>query len=140
MALSKKVILPNGLELNYHVISIVESDLTDTKIKVDSFMSKDFYNKAMIKVSKEREQHDLIHQFDELANKSDLTEEEESNISKLQIKINKLADDINSASDYGEYVLGETFISLRNIDDFSIDNIENQILKSNEFKSAKRVK
>lgn len=140
MALSKKIKLPNGLELNYHVISIVESDLTDTRVKVDSFMSKDFYNKAIIKYNKEREQQDLIYQFDKLASKSDLTKEEQDNLSKIQTKINKLANDINSASDYGEYVLREIFISLRNIDDFSIDNIEDKLLKIDEFKSAKRVK
>ena len=140
MALSKKIRLDNGLELNYHVIDIIETtSVNSIKVQLDSFISKEYYDKAIIKDLKLKEQKDLIVKFNELASKEELTKSEQTKINRLQEKINKLADEIDNSNDYFNYVLIENIVELYDITGFSKQNIENELLKSDLFKNAEIV-
>lgn len=140
MALSKKIKLDNGIEINYHVVNIIETtSINSVKVQLDAFMSKNYYEEALIKDIKIKEQDNLLIKFNELMSKENPTKTEQNKINKLQEKINKLADEIDSCLNYDNYVLAENIIELYNIEDFSKQNIENELLKSDLFKDAKIV-
>lgn len=140
MALENKMILPNGVEINYHVISLIEVTKQSIKVVLNGFKSKEYYDKAMTKINLQLEQKKLSIDFYTLNSKEKLTKSQESKRIELMNKINDLANQINDSLEYSQYVLGEYTLELSPIDNFSISSIENQILKQDKFKLSKIVK
>lgn len=140
MALSKKITLPSGAELKYHVISLVESstsaDNYKTTIYVYSFTSKDIYKKAVEKDKLIKQQEELLKEFDELYSLDKLTKTQQTKINNLQNKINEIADSIDQAKDLINYVALETRVELPYQEDLSLDNLQKLLSESGTFKSA----
>ena len=140
MALSKKIKLDNGIEVNYYVVNIIETiNSNSVKVQLDGFGHKNFYNKAIEKIIKLKEQKDLIQQFNEIASKEKLLKTDQTKLDKLQTKINNLADKIDNLIDYENYILTKEIIILNNIYDFSKENIEKELLNTELFKGAEIV-
>ena len=139
MALSKKITLSNGVELNYHKVANVEVDKEKIKVRIYSFISKDFYMKALDKKELQLKQNELINEFDELNNKDKLTKTQENKVNKLVDEINNLAEEISKAAEFETYVILENVIEIPFIEDFSLSNIEKELLKTDDFKSARIV-
>ena len=110
MALSKKITLPNGVELNYHKVSNIEVNKESIKVKVHSFISKDTYNKSQQKSKMIEEQEKLVKEFDELNSKDKLTKAQTTKVNKLVEQINDLANDISNQLEYIQFVIVETII------------------------------
>ena len=139
MALSKKITLPNGVELNYHKVSNIEVNKESIKVKVHSFISKDTYNKSQQKSKMIEEQEKLVKEFDELNSKDKLTKAQTTKVNKLVEQINDLANDISNQLEYIQFVIVETIIEITFIENFSCSNIEKELLKTEQFKVAKIV-
>lgn len=137
MALITKIITENGIELNYHIVSIVESSKFETRVLLHSFISKHYYNEALVKEKLIENQIEMLNKFDELCNLEEITQSQKEELNRLQQEINNLADEIDNREDYNTYVLGETTIYLPPIQDLSLKNIEQLILQTDKFKSAK---
>lgn len=143
MALSKYIKLSNGLELNYHVVDIVEGNDEETKVVVQSFGDKKYYKEAMKKDTLLKEQNTLIEEFSDIYNsiedKENMTKLQQNKLNKLQNKINKLADDLSSCKDFSNYVLVETILTIDKLEDFSLSEIEKELLKTTMFENASSV-
>ena len=139
MALSQKITLPNGVELNYHKVSNIEVNKESIKVKVHSFISKDTYNKSQQKSKMIEEQEKLVKEFDELNSKDKLTKAQTTKVNKLVEQINDLANDISNQLEYIQFVIVETIIEIPFIENFSCSNIEKELLKTEQFKVAKIV-
>ena len=122
MALSKKITLPNGVELNYHKVSNIEVNKESIKVKVHSFISKDTYNKSQQKSKMIEEQEKLVKEFDELNSKDKLTKAQTTKVNKLVEQINDLANDISNQLEYIQFVIVETIIEIPFIENFSCSN------------------
>ena len=142
MALSKKIILDNGMEINYHIIAMVSSysDKPITTLYVHSFTSKEVYKKAIKKYKLIEEQQKLIVEFQELAKIEEPSDIEKTKLDKLQTKINKLADKIEVCVDYKECIANEFIENISYQDNLSIENLQ-EILKkeSSNFNLATTV-
>lgn len=140
MALSKKITLPSGAEIKYHVINMIESSTSfenyKTIVYVHSFTSKDIYKKALERDNLIKEQDDYVKEFDELYQLESPTKTQQTKMVNLQTKINDLAEKINQTKDYRVYVALETVVELPYQEDLSIANIQKVLSESGTFKSA----
>ena len=139
MALLKKITLDNGVELNYHKVAGIEVNKEITKVRIYSFISKEFYTKALNKKELQLKQNELINEFDELNNKEKLTKAQETKVNKLVEEINNLANEINETAEFETYIILESVIEIPTIENFNLTSIEKELLKSDNFKSAKIV-
>lgn len=123
MAIIKKILKSNGIETNYHVLSIIESDDYNTKVCYKSFYSKSTYNKFKTVLSTIRLQNNILNKFSEFEFK-ELSEEEQRAANIMQNEVNRLSDKLSKYKDFDYYVLDEIFIVLPRQDNLSIDNLE----------------
>lgn len=136
MALIKKIILPNGLEPSYHTISSISVNTDKIEIELHSFISKEYYDRAIAKEQRIKEQNDLILEFDELNNK-ERTKLEDKKLDKISSKINELADEIDSLKNYEDFVVSISKLEIPYMENFSTNNLEKELLNIEEFKLAK---
>ena len=140
MALSKQIELDNGVNLNYHVIHIVETtSATSAKVLLHGFTSKEYYIKAIQKDNLLNKQRDLVNEFTPLMEKEEPTKTEQKKLDKLQKQINDLADEIENTLDYESYVLGELIIEVNELENLSKEAVEKAFLNTKQFKLAKLV-
>lgn len=135
--LSLLVTLDNGIKLRCHTINITNIKYNkDIEVQVDSFVSKDFYLDALKKDNYKREQQIYINEFNILNNKAILTDDEKTKQTELFNKINELAKDIELSKNYSSYVLLSRTYIIPFIEDFSINSIEKELIKLDDFKKA----
>lgn len=136
MALSKKIILDNGIETNYHVIKEVHYNFLENKtiVYIDSYVSENVRNNH----KKVKETADSINKLSEQAIKA----QNESNyelLESLNAKINDLMITYKDISDKN-YVAGTTKVSLDYIpEDISLVGVYKELKKTDEFSKAKKV-
>ena len=136
MALSKKIILDNGIETNYHVIKEVHYNFLENKtiVYIDSYVSEDVRNNH----KKVKETSDSIDKLSTQAVKA----QNESNyelLESLNAKINDLMITYKDISDKN-YVAGTTKVSLDYIpEDISLVGVYKELKKTDEFSKAKKV-
>lgn len=140
MALSKKIVLSNGVELNYFKINNIEVSLDNIKIHLDAFINKEVYNLSSKKKDMIEDQSKLVEEFKKLDEKEKLTKKQEERKTELFNKVNDLADIIDKEKDYDKYVIVNTEYILPYIDDFSEVSLEKELLKTPRFASAKIIK
>lgn len=136
MALKLKIKVPNGIELNYHIISNISIDKDKIKIKLDSFLSDKYYKTAIIKKNLIKSQNSLIEELNTLSNNDIASKDKDKKIEKLKTKINDLYNQIKEAKDYDNYVLGNINIEIPYIENISIEAIEQELLNTKQFKLA----
>lgn len=136
MALKLKIKVPNGIELNYHIISNINIDKDKIKIKLDSFLSDKYYKTAIIKKNLIKSQNSLIEELNTLSNNDIVSKDKDKKIEKLKTKINDLYNQIKEAKDYDNYVLGNINIEIPYIENISIETIEQELLNTKQFKLA----
>ena len=136
MALKLKIKVPNGIELNYHIISNINIDKDKIKIKLDSFSSDKYYKTAIIKKNLIKSQNSLIEELNTLSNNDIVSKDKDKKIEKLKTKINDLYNQIKEAKDYDNYVLGNINIEIPYIENISIETIEQELLNTKQFKLA----
>lgn len=136
MALKLKIKVPNGIELNYHIISNISIDKDKIKIKLDSFLSDKYYKTAIIKKNLIKSQNSLIEELNTLSNNDIVSKDKDKKIEKLKTKINDLYNQIKEAKDYDNYVLGNINIEIPYIENISIEAIEQELLNTKQFKLA----
>lgn len=136
MALKLKIKVPNGIELNYHVISILDIDKDKIKIKLDSFLSDKYYKAAITKKNLIKSQDSLIEELNTLSNNDIISKSKDKKMEKLKEEINDLYNQIQEAKDYDSYVLGNINIEIPYIEDISIASIEQELLNTKQFKLA----
>lgn len=136
MALKLKIKVPNGIELNYHIISNISIDKDKIKIKLDSFLSDKYYKTAIIKKNLIKSQNSLIEELNTLSNNDIVSRDKDKKIEKLKTKINDLYNQIKEAKDYDNYVLGNINIEIPYIENISIEAIEQELLNTKQFKLA----
>lgn len=136
MALKLKIKVPNGIELNYHIISNINIDKDKIKIKLDSFLSDKYYKTAIIKKNLIKSQNSLIEELNTLSNNDIVSKDKDKKIEKLKTKINDLYNQIKEAKDYDNYVLGNINIEIPYIENISIEAIEQELLNTKQFKLA----
>lgn len=136
MALKLKIKVPNGIELNYHIISNISIDKDKIKIKLDSFLSDKYYKTAIIKKNLIKSQNSLIEELNTLSNNDIVSKDKDKKIEKLKTKINDLYNQIKEAKDYDNYVLGNINIEIPYIENISIASIEQELLNTKQFKLA----
>lgn len=131
MAISKKILLNNGIETNYHVIGMIESNAqnNETTLFIHSFISKEIYKEAIKKSSLLEEQKELVKQFDELTEIENPTKTQQTKINRLQNKINNLANEIDKAKDYGNFIAEEYMVDVSYQEDLSIKNLQNVLIE-----------
>ena len=136
MALKLKIKVPNGIELNYHIISNISIDKDKIKIKLDSFLSDKYYKTAIIKKNLIKSQNSLIEELNTLSNNDIVSKDKDKKNEKLKTKINDLYNQIKEAKDYDNYVLGNINIEIPYIENISIEAIEQELLNTQQFKLA----
>ena len=137
MAISKKLILDNGVESKYHIVSLVNSKFNeDIEVRVSSFISKDYYSKAI-------KQNTLIKEKLKLDEEIDVLLKDESKIEEafsLQTKSNELLNEISELPSFEEFITDNNTIYIPFKDGFDLDYIENELIKTDLFKNGKIVK
>lgn len=140
MALSKKITLPSGAEIKYHVVSMIENSTSKenykTTVYIHSFISKDIYKKAIEREKLIKKQRVYLEEFDNLQLLDSLTDTQQTKMNNLQTKINDLADAIYQVKDFTVYAALETIVELPYQEDLSLANIQKLLIESGTFKSA----
>lgn len=129
MAINKEIILDNQAKITYIIIgsfTVTPNEVID--IELHGFTSIDYYNKALLRTKLIKEQDVLVQELNQL---SDINDEER--IEKLSKDINNLAEEINKTNAYEDYLVGKLKIQIPYIKDFSIENMESEILKLKIF-------
>lgn len=140
MALSKVIELKNGVNLNYHIVHMIETTSSNSaKVVIHGFTSKEYYTKACKKSNLLAKQSELVNEFTSLSEKEEPTKTELKKLDKLQKQINELADEIDAALEYDRCVLGELIIEVTDLVDLSKETIEKALLNTEQFKLAKLV-
>lgn len=137
MSLNKKIVLNNGLEYNYFNIGILNISQEKIEVVFDCFKSEDNFNKFKMKNELLRQQKELLKEFSPLAEKEKPTKKEQEKLDELQNKINGLADEINKLGDTNNLVSATMKEEIPYIEDFSVPNIEKELLNTENFKLAK---
>lgn len=137
MSLNKKIVLNNGLEYNYFSIGILEVSQEKIVVTLDCFKSENNFIKFKKKNELLRQQRELLKEFGPLSEKENLTKKEQEKLDELQNNINNLADKINELGDINNLVSATIKEEIPYIEDFSVPNIEKELLKTENFKLAK---
>lgn len=137
MSLNKKIVLNNGLEYNYFSIGILEVSQEKIVVTLDCFKSENNFIKFKKKNELLRQQKELLKEFSPLSEKESLTKKEQEKLDELQNNINNLADKINELGDINNLVSATIKEEIPYIEDFSVPNIEKELLKTENFKLAK---
>lgn len=137
MSLNKKIVLNNGLEYNYFSIGILEVSQEKIIVTLDCFKSENNFIKFKKKNELLRQQKELLKEFGPLSEKESLTKKEQEKLDELQNNINNLADKINELGDINNLVSATIKEEIPYIEDFSVPNIEKELLKTENFKLAK---
>ena len=137
MSLNKKIVLNNGLEYNYFSIGILEVSQEKIVVTLDCFKSENNFIKFKKKNELLRQQKELLKEFGPLSEKESLTKKEQEKLDELQNKINGLADAINKLGDTNNLVSATIKEEIPYIEDFSVPNIEKELLNTENFKLAK---
>lgn len=137
MSLNKKIVLNNGLEYNYFSIGILEVSQEKIVVTLDCFKSENNFIKFKKKNELLRQQKELLKEFGPLSEKESLTKKEQEKLDELQNNINNLADKINELGDINNLVSATIKEEIPYIEDFSVPNIEKELLKTENFKLAK---
>lgn len=137
MSLNKKIVLNNGLEYNYFSIGILEVSQEKIVVTLDCFKSENNFIKFKKKNELLRQQRELLKEFGPLSEKESLTKKEQEKLDELQNNINNLADKINELGDINNLVSATIKEEIPYIEDFSVPNIEKELLKTENFKLAK---
>ena len=135
MAISKKLILDNGIEYKYHIVGLVEAKYNKyIKVNVLSFISKDLYNKAIEQNTLLREKEIIDKELETLLN-TDLEK-----FLKLQDKSNELFVKINELKPFNDYIIENFEVTIPYKDGFNLAYIESELIKDGIFKNGKIVK
>ena len=82
---------------------------------------------AIRKLNLVKEQQALIDEFTSINNKSKKSKKDNTKTTELFNKINKLANEIDSTTDFSQFILTTKTIELPYTEDFSIINLEKLI-------------
>lgn len=137
MSLNKKIVLDNGLEYNYFNIGILNVSQEKIEVILDCFKTEDNYKKFKEKNKLLNEQNKLLKEFNPLSEKEKLTKEDTDKLNELQNQINNLADKIEGLGDTTNLVSATIKEEIPYIEDFSVLNVEKELLKTENFKLAK---
>lgn len=137
MSLNKKIVLNNGLEYNYFNIGILNVSQERIEVVLDCFKSENNYRLFKKKNELLRQQKELLKEFSPLTEKEKPTKKEQEKLDELQNKINSLADAINELGDTNNLVSATIKEEIPYIEDFSVPNIEKELLNTENFKLAK---
>ena len=140
MSLNKKIILDNGQEFNYFNIGIINVSQEKIEVIIDCFKSEENYEKFRTKNNLLNEQKDLLKEFNPLSEKEKLTKKNKERLDELQKLINNIADKINELGDISNLVSATLKKEIPYIEDFSLINIEKELLKTETFKLAKIIR
>lgn len=137
MSLNKKIVLDNGQEFNYFNIGILNVSQEKIEVVLDCFKTETNYKLFKEKNKLLNEQKELLKRFDSLYRKEKQTKKEKETLDELQNQINNLADKINELGDTSNLVSAIIKEEIPYIEDFSIINVEKELLKTENFKLAK---
>lgn len=137
MSLNKKIVLDNGQEYNYFNLGILNVSQEKIEVIFDCFKSEDNYKKFKEKNKLLLEQQKLLKEFNPLSEKEKLTKKDKEQLDSLQKQINDLAEKINELGDTTNLVSATIKEEIPYIEDFSVLNIEKELLKTETFKLAK---
>lgn len=141
MALSKKVILDNGVEYNFFKIGIIQANInTGIKVILDCFKNEGIYNTYKERHQLLKDQEALLVKFNKIESKEEPTKKEEEKLKELQTEINSIADKINEIGLDDELIAGTLEIRIPYVEDLSVTNIQKELTKAGELKLAKIVK
>jgi hypothetical protein len=136
MAISKKLSLDNGVEMKYHIISLITTEYNkDITVEVVSFISKDYYLKAI-------EQNNLIIEKDKIDKeiKEAFDIDDLDKALQLQDESNNLFIRIGELQPFDTYIIQTNILHIPYKDGFTLEYIENELVKDGLFKNGKIVK
>lgn len=137
MSLNKKILLDNGQEFNYFSIGILEVSQEKIKVVLNCFKTEKVFNSFKEKFNLLKEQKLLLEQFIPLSEKEKLTKKEQDTLNTLQKEINDLANKIDKIGSDSKLISATIKEEIPYIEDFSIPNIEKELLNTETFKLAK---
>ena len=137
MSLNKKLIVDNGQEYNYFNIGIINVSQEKIEVIFDCFKSEENFKKFKEKNRLLKEQNKLLKEFSPLSEKEKLTKKDKEKLDELQNQINDLANKINELGDTTNLVSATLKEEIPYIENFSILNIEKELIKTEKFKLAK---
>lgn len=137
MSLNKKIVLNNGLEYNYFNIGILNVSQERIEVVLDCFKSENNYRLFKKKNELLSKQQELLKEFNPLSEKEKLTKKDKEKLDSLQEQINSIADKINELGDTSNLVSATIKEEIPFIEDFSVSNVEKELLKTETFKLAK---
>lgn len=141
MALSKKIILDNGVEYNIFKIGIIQADIsTGIKVVLDCFRNETVYDLYKERHQLLDEQETLLTKFNKLESREELTNKEKEKLAELQNEINSKADRINEIGPDNELIAGTLEITIPYVENLSVANIQKELTKVGELKLAKIIK
>ena len=141
MALSKKIILDNGVEYNIFKIGIIQADIsTGIKVVLDCFRNETIYDLYKERHQLLDEQETLLTKFNKLESREELTNKEKEKLAELQNEINSKADRINEIGPDNELIAGTLEITIPYVENLSVANIQKELTKVGELKLAKIIK
>ena len=137
MSLNKKIVLDNGQEFNYFNIGILNISQEQIEVVLDCFKTEN-----NLKLFKEKnylinKQKELLKEFNDLSEKEKQTKKDKEKLDELQNQINNLAEEINKLGNTDNLISGIIKEKIPYIENFSIANIEEELLKTENFESAK---
>ncbi len=141
MALSKKIILDNGVEYNIFKVGIIQADIsTGIKVVLDCFRNETVYDLYKERHQLLDEQETLLTKFNKLESREELTNKEKEKLAELQNEINSKADRINEIGPDNELIAGTLEITIPYVENLSVANIQKELTKVGELKLAKIIK
>jgi len=136
MAISKKLSLDNGVEMKYHTVSLITAEYNkDIIVEVVSFISKEYYLKAIEQNNLIIEKDKIDKELSEAFEKGDLEK-----ALKLQDKSNSLFVKIDGLQPFDTYIIQTNILHIPYKDGFTLEYIENELVKDGLFKNGKIVK
>ena len=140
MSLNKKIVLDNGQEFNYFNTGILNISQEKIEVVLDCFKTEENYKKFKEKNELMNKQKELLKEFSPLSEKEKLTKKDKERLNELQTEINSIADRITELGDTSNLVSAVLKEEIPYIEDFSVLNVEKELLKTENFKLAKIIK
>ena len=137
MSLNKNIVLDNGQEYNYFNLGILNISQEKIEVVLDCFKSENNFKLFKEKNKLLLEQKELLKEFNPLSEKEKLTKKNKERLDELQKQINDLAKKIDDLVDTNNLVSATIKEEIPFIEDFSVLNIEKELLKTETFKLAK---
>ena len=122
--------------MKYHTVSLITAEYNkDIIVEVVSFISKEYYLKAIEQNNLIIEKDKIDKELSEAFEKGDLEK-----ALKLQDKSNSLFVKIDGLQPFDTYIIQTNILHIPYKDGFTLEYIENELVKDGLFKNGKIVK